>query len=554
MTLAQMALSSLDWTLAARRPLRAAAGGAGARLPDASRRLPARAGRGPREPRAGRARRLRDRDGAAARAVAPRRRRARLRARLPHRLLPDPARAGARALRRLRGARAAHVLARGGRLARAVAPGARAARLRGHDLRGRRVLLALGRDARRRRRASSVLERLLPLPRARALALPRQRDRRRASCCSRARCSSASTRPTGSRSRCSSAARSRRSLKGLDWEEALVLARDGARRSRPCRRCFYRRSSLLAQSFSPAWIAGIALLPDRRRLRRAARVPATSTTRTSCGGSSRSTRTRRARCARSRAARSRSPRFALARLLRPAPPPRRRADADDARARRAARRRRRAARSAHLALLGDKRLLFHESGAGFLMYGVQRRSWVAMGDPVGPPDVRRELAWQFRELADRHGGARRLLRGRRRGPARLPRPRARPAQARRGGARAARRLLARGRRAARGSAPRTTGWRATAAASRSSPRDGRAARCCPRCARSPTSGSRARTRARSASRSAASTRDYLRALSARRSCATGSGSSPSRTSGRRDCREELVPRPDALRRRTRRPA
>jgi phosphatidylglycerol lysyltransferase len=38
------------------------------------------------------------------------------------------------------------------------------------------------------------------------------------------------------------------------------------------------------------------------------------------------------------------------------------------------------------------------------MYGVEGQSWIAMGDPVGPPDVRRELAWRFRELADAHGG------------------------------------------------------------------------------------------------------------------------------------------------------
>ena len=44
------------------------------------------------------------------------------------------------------------------------------------------------------------------------------------------------------------------------------------------------------------------------------------------------------------------------------------------------------------------------------MYGVQRRSWIAMGDPVGPPDVRRELAWQFRELADRTAGSPRSTR------------------------------------------------------------------------------------------------------------------------------------------------
>jgi phosphatidylglycerol lysyltransferase len=54
--------------------------------------------------------------------------------------------------------------------------------------------------------------------------------------------------------------------------------------------------------------------------------------------------------------------------------------------------------------VGDKRLLFHESGTGFVMYGVRGRSWISMGDPIGPPEVRRELAWHFRELADRHGG------------------------------------------------------------------------------------------------------------------------------------------------------
>ena len=60
--------------------------------------------------------------------------------------------------------------------------------------------------------------------------------------------------------------------------------------------------------------------------------------------------------------------------------------------------------STNLALLGDKALLFSEDGAGFLMYGVEGRSWVALGDPVGTPANQVELAWRFRELADRHGG------------------------------------------------------------------------------------------------------------------------------------------------------
>jgi phosphatidylglycerol lysyltransferase len=59
--------------------------------------------------------------------------------------------------------------------------------------------------------------------------------------------------------------------------------------------------------------------------------------------------------------------------------------------------------NARLALLGDKALLFSESGNGFLMYAVSRRSWIAMGDPVGPPDEREELVWRFRELADGAG-------------------------------------------------------------------------------------------------------------------------------------------------------
>jgi len=37
------------------------------------------------------------------------------------------------------------------------------------------------------------------------------------------------------------------------------------------------------------------------------------------------------------------------------------------------------------------------------MYGVEGRSWVALGDPIGPEDEVTELAWHFREEADRHG-------------------------------------------------------------------------------------------------------------------------------------------------------
>lgn len=59
----------------------------------------------------------------------------------------------------------------------------------------------------------------------------------------------------------------------------------------------------------------------------------------------------------------------------------------------------------HLALIGDKRFLFSERGDGFVMYGVQGSSWIAMGDPVTQDrDVASALVWRFKELVDRHAG------------------------------------------------------------------------------------------------------------------------------------------------------
>ncbi len=63
-----------------------------------------------------------------------------------------------------------------------------------------------------------------------------------------------------------------------------------------------------------------------------------------------------------------------------------------------------AAPEANLALLGDKTLLFNEAGTAFLMYGVRGRTWVALGDPVGPREAWADLLWRFREEVDRHGG------------------------------------------------------------------------------------------------------------------------------------------------------
>jgi phosphatidylglycerol lysyltransferase len=59
---------------------------------------------------------------------------------------------------------------------------------------------------------------------------------------------------------------------------------------------------------------------------------------------------------------------------------------------------------AGLVRLGDKSLLFSNSGDAFVMYAKRARSWVALFDPVGPIAQWPELIWKFIELADAHGG------------------------------------------------------------------------------------------------------------------------------------------------------
>jgi phosphatidylglycerol lysyltransferase len=54
--------------------------------------------------------------------------------------------------------------------------------------------------------------------------------------------------------------------------------------------------------------------------------------------------------------------------------------------------------------LGDKRLLFSDDRSAFIMYGVSGRSWVALGDPIGPVETRSDLLWKFREQCDLYDG------------------------------------------------------------------------------------------------------------------------------------------------------
>jgi phosphatidylglycerol lysyltransferase len=189
--------------------------------------------------------------------------------------------------------------------------------------------------------------------------------------------------------------------KGLDWEEAtLLLALLLA--LLPFRRQFYRRSALLDEPLSAPWIAAViaviaasvwiglfayrhveysrdlwidfAFHAEAPRFLRATVVGVSLVVL-----------------------------FAVVRLVRPAPQepacPR---EAELARVRPIVAGA--ASSAAHLALLGDKAILFGDDGASFLMYGVEGRSWVCMGDPVGSPRAATELAWRFREISDRHGG------------------------------------------------------------------------------------------------------------------------------------------------------
>ena len=59
----------------------------------------------------------------------------------------------------------------------------------------------------------------------------------------------------------------------------------------------------------------------------------------------------------------------------------------------------------NLALMGDKQFIFSESGRSFIMYGVRGRNWIALGEPVGIKEERRELITKFHEQADLYGAS-----------------------------------------------------------------------------------------------------------------------------------------------------
>lgn len=95
--------------------------------------------------------------------------------------------------------------------------------------------------------------------------------------------------------------------------------------------------------------------------------------------------------------------FAGARLMGPAPHEAERPAGEDLEAA-AAVIGRQASTSPYLVFLRDKAILFDESKEAFVMYGVQGRTWAALGGPVGPPERAAPLIRSFLERCDDFGG------------------------------------------------------------------------------------------------------------------------------------------------------
>ena len=189
-------------------------------------------------------------------------------------------------------------------------------------------------------------------------------------------------------------------LKGLDYEEALFLF-ILLTALLPSRHFFYRETSLFNQPFTPAWMAAIAMVTISALwlgFFSYKHVEYRSELWWHFAFNDQAPRFLRA----SAGAAVVLLMFAVARLLRPAS--HQPATASDVEMERVARIvTTAAAPTANLAFLGDKSFLFSPENDAFIMYGIQGRSWVAMGDPVGPQRSWAELIWRFREQSDRFG-------------------------------------------------------------------------------------------------------------------------------------------------------
>lgn len=189
--------------------------------------------------------------------------------------------------------------------------------------------------------------------------------------------------------------------KGWDYEEALLLAATLIALL-PFQRLFYREASLLGERFTAAWIGSVAIVFAGSAWLGLFAFSHPEYSNAPWWGfalESEASRSLRAMVG----AAGLAVLFGMAKLLAPARP--RPVLPDAAALGRARPIIEQSVRTyANLAYRGDKALLFSRAGNAMLMYGRMRRSWIAMGDPVGPDDEARELLWQFRDECDRFGG------------------------------------------------------------------------------------------------------------------------------------------------------
>lgn len=190
-------------------------------------------------------------------------------------------------------------------------------------------------------------------------------------------------------------------LKGFDWEEAGLLAilLGGLL---PARRAFYRKASLIEQRFTPTWAAAVVtIIGGSLWLGQFAFKHHVYSRQMWWHFAFASEAPRSLRAAVVVVALAGA--YMLSRLLAPA---RARPVPPDGEQLVQARSVAMGAPSAEaqIALLGDKSFLFNAKKTAFLMYARSGRSWVALGDPVGPAEEWPDLIWQFREMVDRFAG------------------------------------------------------------------------------------------------------------------------------------------------------
>lgn len=189
-------------------------------------------------------------------------------------------------------------------------------------------------------------------------------------------------------------------LKGFDYEEAIVLTLMLVALL-PSRREFYREASVLDQPFTPGWIAAIAAVMiaslwlavfTHKHVEFSSELWWHFVTGSAPVGLRASVAVSIILLV-----------FGIARLLSPHQPEPVMPNRDQIeKARQIIERTDDTV--GYFALMGDKSLLFSDSGETFIMYGIEGRSWVALGDPVGRETDMPELVWRFREMVDRHDG------------------------------------------------------------------------------------------------------------------------------------------------------